>query len=81
MISINVKIHRVFKKILPPNSTGKVFEVRLDRETEVRQALRQHIGFPPGIPKLMFVNGIHAEEQTVLKDGDRLSIFTPMTGG
>ena len=81
MITINVKIHRVFQKILPPGSTGRVFGVRLDRETEIRQVLRQHLGFPPGIPKLMFVNGIHAEEQTVLKDGDRLSIFTPMAGG
>jgi len=35
----------------------------------------------PDQPRVVFVNGRHAEEDHVLSDGDRLAIFPPVAGG
>jgi molybdopterin synthase sulfur carrier subunit len=35
----------------------------------------------PDDPRVVFVNGRHALEDTVLSDGDRLAIFPPVAGG
>jgi len=35
----------------------------------------------PDEPRIVFVNGKHAEETAVLHDGDRLAIFPPVAGG
>jgi sulfur carrier protein ThiS len=35
----------------------------------------------PDQPRVVFVNGRHAEETSVLADGDRLAIFPPVAGG
>jgi len=35
----------------------------------------------PDEPRIVFVNGKHAEEPDVLHEGDRLAIFPPVAGG
>lgn len=35
----------------------------------------------PDQPRIVFVNGRHAEEIAVLGDGERLAIFPPVAGG
>lgn len=35
----------------------------------------------PDQPRVIFVNGRHAAEESVLADGDRLAIFPPVAGG
>ncbi|PKQ20611.1 MAG: molybdopterin synthase sulfur carrier subunit [Actinobacteria bacterium HGW-Actinobacteria-6] len=35
----------------------------------------------PDEPRVIFVNGRHAEERSALRDGDRLAIFPPVGGG
>jgi sulfur carrier protein ThiS len=35
----------------------------------------------PDEPRVVFLDGKHAPEQTVLTDGDRLAIFPPVAGG
>ncbi|MDZ4168228.1 MAG: MoaD/ThiS family protein [Coriobacteriia bacterium] len=35
----------------------------------------------PDDPRIIFVNGRHAEEDRVLDEGDRLAIFPPVAGG
>jgi len=35
----------------------------------------------PDQPRVIFVNNRHADEATVLRDGDRLAIFPPVAGG
>ena len=35
----------------------------------------------PDDPRIVFVNGKHATEDTVLCEGDRLAIFPPVAGG
>jgi len=35
----------------------------------------------PNEPRVVFVNGRHAEDESLLSDGDRLAIFPPVAGG
>lgn len=35
----------------------------------------------PDEPRVVFINGRHADEDQVLSDGDRLAIFPPIAGG
>ena len=35
----------------------------------------------PNEPRVIFVNGRHADEDRALLDGDRLAIFPPIAGG
>ena len=43
-------------------------------------ALIHQLGLPDE-PRIVFVNGVHAEETSVLEQGDRLAIFPPVAGG
>lgn len=45
------------------------------------QSLLTRLKIPADIPKIIFLNGIHAEESAVLREGDRLGIFPPLAGG
>ena len=35
----------------------------------------------PDEPRVVFIGGKHAPEDTVLADGDRLAVFPPVAGG
>jgi len=81
IISVTVKIHYGFKKFLPPGMTGDPFDVSLENGTNLAQLLKDEIRFPSQIPILVLVNGLHAKKEHRLKDGDRISVFSPMAGG
>jgi molybdopterin converting factor small subunit len=81
MISVTVKIHYGFKKFLPHGMTGDPFNVSLENNTTLTQLLEDKIRFPGEIPTLILINGLHVDKEQRLKDGDRVSIFSPMAGG
>ena len=39
-----------------------------------------HLDIPPDKPRVLLVNGIHAERETVLHEGDVLAVFPPVAG-
>jgi len=45
------------------------------------KALLENLEVPLETVKLIFLNGIHAKDTEVLKDGDRLGVFPPVAGG
>jgi molybdopterin synthase sulfur carrier subunit len=45
------------------------------------KALLEELRVPLETVKLIFVNGVHAKDNDVLKDGDRLGVFPPVAGG
>ena len=62
------------------NSDGSPSILEIAVGTTVDVVLKQ-LGLPEDRPKLIFINGQHANEITPLKDGDRLGIFPPVAGG
>ena len=82
MISVTIKIHHGFKKLLPAGiKTGESFNVSIEDNTAVGDLLRDKIKFSADIPKMILINGLHSKEQQTLKDGDKVSLFMPMAGG
>jgi len=81
MISVTVKIHPSFQRVLSQVTTREPFDVLLQKGTTVEQLLRDKIVSLMEIPKLILVNGSHAEKGQLLKDGDRVSLFSPVAGG
>ena len=82
MISVSVKIHHGFKKLLPAGmKTGHPFDVSVEDNTAVGDLLRDKIKLPSDMPKIILINGLHRKEQQTLKDGDKVSLFMPMAGG
>jgi sulfur-carrier protein len=43
-------------------------------------AVIESLGLPDE-PRVLFINGRHADDDTVLAEGDRLGIFPPVAGG
>jgi sulfur-carrier protein len=39
------------------------------------------LGVSRDAPKIIFLNGVHADLETVPKDGDRIAVFPPIAGG
>jgi molybdopterin synthase sulfur carrier subunit len=39
------------------------------------------LGVSRDAPKIIFLNGIHADLETIPKDGDRIAVFPPIAGG
>ena len=82
MISVTVKIHHGFKKLLPAGmKTGDPLDISVEDNTAVGDLLRDKIKLPVDMPKLILINGLHSKEQQTLKDGDKVSLFMPMAGG
>lgn len=54
-------------------------ELELSEGTTVAQLI-ELLGLPDE-PRVIFVNGVHAEEARALVVGDRLAIFPPVAGG
>ena len=65
---------------LPEDRDGNTCTVETDDGTTVRQLLEK-MGLPENLPKLMFINGLHAKYDDELKSGDRLAVFPPIAGG
>jgi molybdopterin synthase sulfur carrier subunit len=39
------------------------------------------LGISRDVPKIIFLNGVHADLETIPKDGDRIAVFPPIAGG
>jgi sulfur carrier protein ThiS len=52
----------------------------LDEGTTVEN-LFADLDIPSDSPKITFVNGVHAEPDRVLEEGDRVAVFPPIAGG
>jgi molybdopterin synthase sulfur carrier subunit len=57
---------------------SNLFEIE---EGTTIKSLLEDLKVPVKLPKIIFLNGIHADETSVLKEGDRLGIFPPLAGG
>jgi sulfur-carrier protein len=79
-MNIEVRLYATFRDFLPSGSSTFGMTKSLDREMTIAELVKE-IGLPEDIPKIVIVNGTHAELDRVLKDGDVLSVFPPLAGG
>ena len=76
----DVKLYASLAKYLPKQPAGEPASLDLAEGTTVKGLLNQ-LGIPEKAVKLIFINSLHATEETVIQDGDRLGIFPPVAGG
>ena len=80
MVKVELNLYASFKQYLPEKSTGNSCIMEVAEGTRVRELLAR-LNIPPEAPKVIFLNGVHAKGDEVLKDGDRLGAFPPVAGG
>ena len=59
---------------------GNSCTVEISDGTKVRELLEQ-LRIPADAVMLVFLNGVHATGDNILKDGDRVRVFPPVGGG
>ena len=75
---VNVKFFAGLRDLLPAEPSPYPAEMPL--EATVGELL-DHFQVPPDKPKIILVNGIHADRDHTLKEGDTLAVFPPVAGG
>ncbi len=79
-MKIELHLYASLAKYLPPGSEARTCTVDLADSGNVGGIIRK-MGLPAKSVKLIFVNGVRADESTPLKDGDRIGLFPPVGGG
>ncbi|GAB4263086.1 MAG: hypothetical protein Kow0092_13770 [Deferrisomatales bacterium] len=77
-MTVQLKFFAGLRRFLPPEPSP--YPVEVAPGTTVRDLLTQ-LGVPPDKPKILLVNGRHANLDRELRDGDELSAFPPVAGG
>ena len=75
-LTIDLRLFATLQQFQPPSSHA--FQIK--KGMKVRALVKQ-LGIPEIKAKLIFINGIKCDLDSVLKDGDRVGIFPPVGGG
>jgi molybdopterin synthase sulfur carrier subunit len=79
-MKVELCFYASFASRLPENREGNSCTTEIDEGSTVRELLDK-MGLPEDLPKIVFLNGLHAKYDDVLKPGDRLAVFPPIAGG
>ena len=77
---VELRLYASLQKFLPGNSTDNSRSVEMEEGATVKNLLEK-FQIPLDAPKVIFLNGIHARGDEVLKEGDRVGAFPPVAGG
>jgi len=80
-MKIEVKLYASLGRYMPQDVLVKgQDDVEVGEGTTIKTLL-EDLKVPLETVKLIFLNGIHAKDNEILKDGDRLGVFPPVAGG
>jgi sulfur carrier protein ThiS len=79
-MKIEANLYATLARYLPNQHEKGGCVVDVADGATVEDVLRQ-LNIPPGLVKLIFVDGIHASRDSNLKNGSRLGVFPPVGGG
>jgi len=78
---IQVRLYASLQRFMPAERDGSSFhDMEVDEGVTVGEVLHA-LHVPAETVKLIFLNGIHAQTDQTLKEGDRLGVFPPVAGG
>jgi len=80
-MKIELKLYASLGRYMPQVSLEKKQGFLEVGEGTTIKALLESLRVPLETVKLIFLNGTHAKDNEVLKDGDRLGVFPPVAGG
>ncbi len=79
-MEVTVKLFATLREHLPPGSNGRSCLIELEDNSNVADIIKL-LNIPTRPNKIIMVNSIHADEDTVLIDNDAVAIFPPLAGG
>ena len=79
-MKVTLSLYASLTQYLPEKSGGNSCVVEVEEGIRIKELIAR-MRIPQDSPKFIFLNGVHAEGDEVLKDGDRLGIFPPVAGG
>ena len=79
-MKIEIRLFATLVQYLPPGSNGRRTVLEVAGGSTVGQVL-DRLGIPRNLSKLIMVDGVHRGVDTVLQDGNVLSVFPPIAGG
>ncbi len=79
-MKIELRLYASLGRYLPEKREGNSCMVEVQPRTTIRE-LFERMQIPAEAPKIIFLNGIHAQGNEVLQEGDRVGAFPPVAGG
>jgi molybdopterin converting factor small subunit len=79
-MKVQLSLYASLSRYLPEGTNGKSCSMEIEGGATVKEILNQ-LQVPMNTVKIIFLNGVHATGDAVLKDGDRLGVFPPVAGG
>jgi sulfur carrier protein ThiS len=80
IVEIFVRLHYLFKQYVPDGDYKNYFPVTVDEGATIRDLVLA-LGMEKKDKRLIFVDGKRSKEENPLKEGERVAIFPPITGG
>lgn len=78
-MKIELRLYASLRVYMPEvNSTTVIVDI--GQGTRIRELLEQ-FKVPADSIKIIFLNGVHAKGDEILKEGDRIGVFPPIAGG
>jgi molybdopterin synthase sulfur carrier subunit len=79
-LRVELRLYASLQRFLPGDTADNTRWVEMEEGATIR-SLFEKFQIPIEAPKIIFLNGIHAGRDEVLKDGDRVGAFPPVAGG
>lgn len=79
-MKIDLNFFASLAPLLPVKDGGHSCVLEIPEGKTVSELLAE-LKVPEDLPKIVFLNGLHATGDEMLKDGDRLTVFPPIAGG
>jgi len=77
-MKVHVKLYVNLKKYAPADDSS--FEIQLESGARV-ETLLNILKIPPHEERIVLVNGRHSDDLSPLKEGDTVTLFSPLSGG
>ena len=79
-MEVRLSLYASLKNYLPDQESCNPIMIEVEDGFTIGDLLDQ-LRVPAEVPKLLFVNGVHAERSARLKNGDEVGVFPPVAGG
>ena len=79
-MKVEINLYATLAEYLPKEVKQAGGMIEVEEGLTVNQLMRK-LKVPDDYVKLVFIDGLHAGKDSVLRDGSRLGVFPPVGGG
>ena len=79
-MTVEVRLFATLAQFLPPGSKAGTALVDLPDGATIADVARR-LGIPPGLDRVVLLNGTDVAGDARLSDGDAIDLFPPLAGG